>query len=212
MKIELKNVTDNPVAAIAEAAAQSYEKNPEEMDHEDHVRLVKDLIEKNHMSPIEFAGATFYVEGVSRSYLAQLTRHRHASYMVSSQRYNEASDKGFVLPNSITGLDGGGGSLAGRVLNYVEKGNEIYEELREAGVPKEDARYIKPIGTTTQLEMKANFREWRHIISLRGLNDHAQWEIRRFAQKVLERLYSLAKPVFGDLMETYQEEYGGQVG
>jgi thymidylate synthase (FAD) len=43
----------------------------------------------------------------------------------------------------------------------------------------------------------ANFREWRHIIQLRG-EPAAQWEIRRLAVEVLRILQEKAPATFGD--------------
>ncbi len=45
---------------------------------------------------------TFRIEGISRVTLAQLTRHRLASFSVQSQRYVKMNDWKAVIPDTIT--------------------------------------------------------------------------------------------------------------
>lgn len=59
------------------------------------------LAEIGHESPIEHVSFTFGIEGVSRSLLAQITRHRIASYSVQSQRYVREDAFAFVTPPQI---------------------------------------------------------------------------------------------------------------
>lgn len=86
-------------------------------------------------------------------------------------------------------------------LGIVHQSQQVYTNMINNGVNKEDARFILPMGTKTKLYVKANFREWRHVIEERGLNDHAQWEIREFANEVLEYLYYEAPSIFEDLIK-----------
>src|SRR5690606_34597561 len=50
-------------------------------------RLFRQIVRSKHVSTLEHLTYTFTVEGVSRSLLAQLTRHRQFSFSVQSQRY-----------------------------------------------------------------------------------------------------------------------------
>ena len=72
----------------------------------------------------------------------------------------------------------------------------LYTLLLEAGVPKEDARFVLPLATETCLMMTANFSSWLHIFRVRALNPHAQWEIRKLCLKMLEILRAEAPHVF----------------
>ncbi len=56
------------------------------------------LSDLGHASPIEHASFTFGIEGVSRTLLAQITRHRIASFSVQSQRYVRLDDFRYVIP------------------------------------------------------------------------------------------------------------------
>ncbi len=195
MKVELVNVTEEPEASIARAARISHQatgRDEEYSDSEDR-ELIRKLRDWGHWSPFEFASATFYVEGVSRSCLAQLTRHRLASFMVRSMRYVKQKPEEVVIPDSV--------EEAGLADEYGEKYaelHELYQKSVEEGVPKEDARFLLPIGSKTSLYLKTNFREFRHIIDLRGSKE-AQWEIRELAESFHEKLAEIAPSVFEDL-------------
>lgn len=195
MKTRLINVTEEPEASIARAARISHQTSGIEGDYsqEEDRELIRKLRKRGHWSPFEFASATFYIEGVSRSCLAQLTRHRLASFMVRSMRYVKQQPEEVVIPESVEN--------AGLTEEYREKFEELYDLYQksiEAGVPKEDARFLLPIGSKTSLYLKANFREFRHIIDLRGSTE-AQWEIRELAKRFHGELEEIAPTVFEDL-------------
>ena len=138
---------------------------------------------------------TFRVEGLSRAALAQLTRHRLASFDVQSQRYVRIYGIDLVMPESIRKSDfyTEAGSLMEDVMN-------LYQEMVDAGIPAEDARYMTPQAVPTELVMTMNARELLHFFSLRTCN-RAQWEIRELADQILRickkeapGIFSLAGP------------------
>ncbi len=190
MKVELIENTEEPEKMIARAARISHKASGEGL--EDDRRLIKNLIDWGHMSPLEFASATFYIENMSRSCLAQLTRHRMASFMVRSMRYVKQNPEETVCPPSVEEE----GKKA--YEESLEKAYETYQELLDKGVPKEDARFVLPIGAKTDLYVKTNFREYRHIIKIRN-TEEAQWEIRGLASEVLSSLKEIAPSAFEDL-------------
>ena len=59
----------------------------------------------------------------------------------------------------------------------------FYEDMVNAGIPEEDARYILPNACTTNLVMKINARSLKNFLSLRMCNK-AQWEIRELADEM----------------------------
>ena len=111
--------------------------------------------------------------------LAQLTRHRLASYSVLSQRYVDMADRETVMPHSVYQDP----DLAEEWREMVEDIHSFYERLVDLDIPSEDARYILPEGTTTDLIMTMNVRELRHFFELRCCN-RAQWEIRELADHI----------------------------
>jgi thymidylate synthase (FAD) len=70
-----------------------------------------------------------------------------------------------------------------------------YKEMVKAGVPKEDARYILPNATCTNIVVTMNGRELRHFFELR-LCSHAQWEIRELASLMLTECRKVAPGLF----------------
>ncbi|MDR1245245.1 MAG: FAD-dependent thymidylate synthase [Endomicrobium sp.] len=146
---------------------------------------VKDLLSKvissGHHSVLEHASFTFGVEGVSRALLAQLTRHRIASFSVQSQRYVKfKSGIDFVFPNTIKKDE----KLLEKYNNFLKSTESLYKEFLDAGIPAEDARYILPNAATTQIIITMNARELRHFFSLRCCN-RSQWEIKEMACRML---------------------------
>ena len=74
-------------------------------DEKDPGAFLAGVIASGHLSVLEHASFTFLVEGVSRSLLAQLTRHRIASFSVQSQRYVSLKDRfSCVVPPRISAL------------------------------------------------------------------------------------------------------------
>ena len=131
-----------------------------------------------HNSVLEHAGFTFRVEGVSRVLLAQLTRHRLASFSVESQRYCGAN-MDTIVPGSMAIAD-----LVDDIIEVRRAVKNLYEKSVSLGVPEEDARYFTLQGGITNLIVTMNARELHHFFSLRCCN-RAQWEIRELADMML---------------------------
>ena len=191
MKVELIAITPDAEGLIARCARVSHRSEGKASPEAD-AKLIRRLIELGHESVLEFASATLLIEGISRAAANQLTRHRLASFVQESQRYVDVRDRGLIRPPTFSE------DQWRKALSLQREAVELYLELLSQGVPKEDARYLLPVGTETRLVVSANFREWRHIIRLRGSKE-AQWEIRGLAREVLRLLKQHAPTVFGDL-------------
>jgi thymidylate synthase (FAD) len=137
-------------------------------------------------------------------------RHRFVSPSQESQRYvcyadkpnrKKTKDYNCIIPDSIQSVKLGenGTEIAGKdaFLSVQEHCYQLYEQLLAAGVPPEDARYILPGGTESEIVITANFRELRHLFTLR-CNPRAHWEIRRISLKLLEIMKKEAPVVFSD--------------
>ncbi len=150
-------------------------------------------MKSGHESVLEHVSFTFRVEGVSRSLLAQITRHRLASFSVKSQRYVDMSDMPFVIPASIEADP----DLKDEFLDLMDEVKGFYRRAIEKGVPKEDARYITPQAAQTDFVMTMNARELRHFFEMRCCNK-AQWEIRALADEMLRILKKQTHILFDD--------------
>lgn len=179
MKVTLIEQSDGAVKKVADIASICYgrdeAKNPQ--------RLVEKLVELGHGSVLEHAYFTWKIEGISRACLAQLVRHRHASYTVRSQRYCDESGFNVVVPDSIKNNS----YILHRWHMLLGETASLYRGMRNAGIRKEDARYILPIATETELYFSCNLRELIHIYRLRT-DKAAQWEIRELVQQLVETI------------------------
>lgn len=152
--------------------------------------MCQKLADLGHESPIEHASYTFAVEGVSRALLAQLTRHRIASYSVQSQRYVDKSDFDYVIPPSIAVRKETRIAFEG----LMESVNRYYAYLSSYDdIPNEDARYVLPNACDTRIIFTMNARSLHNFFRLRCCN-RAQWEIRAMADEML-RLCREVSPV-----------------
>ena len=125
--------------------------------------FVRSLIRRGHLAPLEFADMS--VELVtSRDVMAELTRHRLASFCIESQRYVCMNGEiAFILPRFYRESD----EASEFWEFFMSDAEQSYHFLLEKGLKPEDARKILPNSTATHIVMKANIREWRHIFSLR---------------------------------------------
>jgi len=174
MKVTLTRVTENPVQAIEEAASNCYDSEPSADG-----RIMNACYKSGHWAVLEFADFTFHVEGVSRALLAQLTRHRIASYAVQSQRYCAKNNFEYAIPPDIQ-------NNVEALFCYTDIMKAIdstYEKLQNLGIENENARMVLPNACDTVLEVKMNGRELINFMNLR-LCTRAQWEIRKMAQQM----------------------------
>ena len=132
LKVKLISYTNEPEKFIACAAKLCYsqvgaEEIQKNLTDEKVSNFVNMLAEIGHESPIEHITFTFAIEGVSRSLLAQLTRHRIASYSVQSQRYVKANEFEFVLPPEISEID----EAKEEFLRAMKEDVQHYENLTQ---------------------------------------------------------------------------------
>ena len=195
MKVTLLTHTPEPEKIVAAAARCCYSNDDpnkllEEMTDERAGKFLKKLNEMNHLSPLEHVSFTFSISGVSRALLAQITRHRLASFSVRSQRYCEFNSNDFVKPPSIK--NSSVEKIFDDALNQCKK---IYDELTDAGIKKEDARMILPNAAKTSMVVTMNARELLHFFNLRCCN-RAQWEIRELANEMVKIVKKIAPNLF----------------
>jgi thymidylate synthase (FAD) len=159
-------------------------------DGTDADRLFRMIVKSGHTSTLEHLTFTFAVEGVSRSLLAQLTRHRVGfSFSVQSQRYVKlgSGDKSggfdYVVPDKIRDKNYADGPYS-RFLDAMEAAQAAYDELRSMGIPAEDARAVLPNATATNLTMTANLRALLDFYSKRRKGRGAQAEIAELAERL----------------------------
>ena len=181
LRVRLLCATPDPAGAIALGGRLCYSDTDigqlyEDMESRKYA-FVEKLASMGHLSPLEHASFTFGVEGVSRALLAQITRHRIASFSVQSQRYVAKEQLDYILPPSIQAL---GEEAVAEFRADMEGAYQAYAKWRSRGVPPEDARFALPNAAETRMLVTMNARELLHFFSLRCCM-RAQWEIRRLA-------------------------------
>lgn len=124
--------------------------------------------------------------------LAQLTRHRLASYSVQSQRYAGIADNIIIVPETAEEK-----SNKEELEQISKQLLQVYQDAIDAGIPEEDARFFLPQGISTKLIMTMNARELRHFFALRCCN-RAQWEIRELADMMYKQVGYVAPFLFED--------------
>lgn len=211
LKVNLISHTPDPERVVAAAAKMCYSKSgPDDIMNnltpENTEKFLNRLISMGHESPIEHISFTFGVEGVSRSLLAQLTRHRIASYSVKSQRYVEEDNFNYVVPPEIEKNERAMAIYKETMDNILKSYNELTEilydshktETDEKAARKkaiEDARFVLPNACETKLVMTFNARSLLNFFSERCC-ERAQWEIRELANRMLKIVKEIAPVIF----------------
>ena len=199
-RVELLRNTLDGEAVVALAAKLCYAGGDldsllEKIAANDQRAFLRKVREMGHDSVLEHVTFTFLVEGVSRALLAQLTRHRIASFSVQSQRYvSYAKGFGYVVPPAVRAL--GDDALAEYEAQMAQM-QTWYESWQARLGANEDARFVLPNACETRLLVTMNARELRHFFALR-MCERAQWEIRALAERMFELCYGEAPELFED--------------
>lgn len=149
-----------------------------------------------HSSVAEHAVLNFDVTGVSRLAVEEIEHYRLASFTEKSQRYIRLG-RDIVVPPEIAGE-----RARKEFRSLVATLHAAYEDAfgrmtaagADAGSAKEDARYLMPLATSTQLGMTVNARELEHMIG--GLAAHRLGELRAFSR----RIYAAARAAVPSLI------------
>ncbi|MGA1846423.1 FAD-dependent thymidylate synthase [Deferribacter abyssi] len=198
VKVKLLKYTSDPELTAAFAAKLCYSSEADieilqnSIEKTDQLEFIEKIVSIGHHSVLEHVSFTFGIEGVSRAMTHQLVRHRIASYSQRSQRY--VKHKGgfeYIVPPSIRANK----ELKLKYENFMCKIANVYDEMIEAGIPAEDARYVLPNACETKIIVTMNARELLHFFELRCCN-RAQWEIRCVAELMLEECLKVAPGIF----------------
>ena len=200
-KAKLIRYTENPEGTIALASKLCYsslgmEELIERIEGADNAKFIRMLKTMNHLSPFEHASFTFSVEGVSRAFLAQVTRHRIASFSVRSQRYVGEGDFNYILPPAIADLGDGAIEEYTKQMETMAGWYTAWQQRLGGGEKaNEDARFVLPNACATKLICTMNARSLLNFFTHRCCN-RAQWEIRGLAVEMLRQVREAAPHIF----------------
>lgn len=220
MNVELLQHTPEPEKIIAAAAKLCYSSSGidgilDGLDEEKTEKFLNRLMSMGHESPTEHITFTFGIEGVSRSLLAQITRHRIASYSVKSQRYVNEGKFEFVTPPEIEKIPEAKKEFLFAMNEDVKSYNKLadilykkhYADMLGGGMDEkaakraaekkaiEDARYVLPNACETKMIVTMNARSLMNFFHHRCC-ERAQWEIRDLACRMLSLVKVAAPTLF----------------
>lgn len=171
---------------------------PNEATYNDADYLRRTLGDQGHWSIAEHATATLYFTGVSRAFLTELTRHRHLSFSVESQRFINANDANIVLPPAVRELDKEDQDW---FLLLAEESIEDYKAIQPDlnHLPKkqrnEAARALLPNCVETRMVVTGNLRTWNEVIERRTQPD-ADAEMQEVMSLAKDQLRTVSPIIF----------------
>lgn len=157
-KITIIRKTEAPMMVIRDAATLTtgkFIKNPE--------ALIEHLLKANHTSLFEHISMTLLIENVSRSFLAQITRHRMSSFTTSSQHYQDYRDFPIVIDSKLAK----GSKEDFMMKNNIEKTIGEYSDMIDYGIDKSEARQILPNAMAVNILWTINARSLINFLNLR---------------------------------------------
>ena len=156
--------------------------NPKNQDNNDFTNLIRYCIKNEHWSVFEQAYMTLQIE-TTRGIAAQILRHRSFTFQEFSQRYADSRQLGEIPIPELRRQDNKNrqnsiSDLSIEIINHFNKkikdqfnlNKQLYEEMLEAGIAKECARFVLPLATPTRIYMTGSCRSWIHYINLRTAN------------------------------------------
>ena len=220
LKVSLIAHTPEPEKVVAAAAKLCYSNAHiddllDGLTPEKSADFVRMLARMGHESPTEHASFTFAIEGVSRSLLAQITRHRIASFSVQSQRYVRLDQFEYVTPPAVEEDPEGLAAFEQAMAEEAEHYRRIAAVLKEGHIRQlvaqgmdeekaakkaekmaiEDARFVLPNACTTKMIVTMNARSLQNFFHHRCCN-RAQWEVRELAEQMFKLVYEVAPALF----------------
>jgi thymidylate synthase (FAD) len=212
-KVELVDYVGSDLTVV-NSARVSFGKHKDELDSSDE-KLIKYLIKHRHTSTLEHNFVTFRFK-VPLFVRSQHHRHRTWSYNEISRRYTEENLQ-FYEPTEFRTQHKSNRQASNveelinpYILSYGRKASDaikvyqneavnLYHELMEAGVCREQARGVLPQNLYTEYYGSANLNNILKFVDLRT-HEGAQWEIQKAAEAVLD----IVSDLFPITVKSYQ--------
>jgi thymidylate synthase (FAD) len=195
-KVEFIAATPN-IGQVIELGARNCYKSEDKMGEGSDERLFNQIVKQHHHDSVVEHGSITVRIVTDRAMLAQITRHRHFSFSVESQRYvNYTKEKfgnsvQFIKPFDLTE-----GSYPHTLwLRACRAAEEYYFSLIGAKVKPETARSVLPNSTKTEIVMTGNVRSWRQFLSLRS-SGHAQKDVQHLSQLIYQSFMDNGIPAY----------------
>lgn len=195
----------------ARCARTSFRNAGAERSEAEDARLTKYLVKHRHTTPLEFCQALFYMK-MPIFVARQWVRHRTASINEVSYRYVRAARE-FYIPDpnrmngpSTTNKQGSSSVIVDHpnrvhqlIVDSCNASFDAYQKLLDEGLAAELSRTVLPLGTYTEWYWQCDLHNILGLLRLR-LDNHAQYEIRVYAQAMLD----LLRPVYPTIIEAWE--------
>jgi len=201
-KIILLSMTSDPLRIMWVGARNCFmgdevKKMMEKYNENNAKKLVAKIIKMQHDSVLEHCIFTFAIENVSRSLMAQLTRHRHCTFHCQSQHYQNYSDFTYKELEMYPSDD-----MKKQYYQTMDMINALYKKLISEGCPHYIAREVLPNAAGVKIIMTCNLREARHILELRLPKNNTP-EIIEVSKEIYNIIYKICPEFVEDLGEKH---------
>ena len=204
----ISNINSDTILKTIEKAARTCYKTENNIsdDTSSAIKMISKLIDMGHTAMIEFAD--IHVKIITDTgVLKDITRHRHCSFAVESTRYCNYSKGKF------------GNELTFIKPCHIEENSELYDiwfktmqnieksymKMAQNGALPDQLRMILPHSLKTEINIKANIREWRHIFKLRCAKA-SHPTVREIMLMLLNEFHSKIPVLFDDIFDEYKDE------
>lgn len=195
---------------MIEYAGRNCYQSHDKITDDSYIRFISSLMKRGHGSPLEFADMTVEIV-TSRDVLAEITRHRLASFAVQSQRYvldNKSGEISFIKPMFYLPVspppEKAKQWCASRAWeqSMADMEKQYMYMVSDCGMKPEDARKVLPNSTACRIVMKANLREWLHIMELRN-SPAAYPEMRQMMNLLIQKAQAVYPFIFDQAGEAH---------
>lgn len=201
--VEFIAATPN-IGQVIELGARNCYKSEDKIGEGTDEKLFNQIVKQHHHDSVVEHGSVTVRIVTDRAMLAQITRHRHFSFSVESQRYcNYSKDKfggdiQFIKPYEIE-LNENDAYYYWKKAMQVAEGS--YFTMIQAGCKPEVARSVLPNSTKTEIVMTGNVRSWRQFLQLRTAG-HAQKDVQHLSKLIYTAIVSNGVPkyLFDDII------------
>jgi thymidylate synthase (FAD) len=183
---------------LIEFAGRTAYKSEDKITEISHTKFNESIIRRGHEAVIEFGNMVvkFITDrGISH----EIVRHRLCSFLQESTRYcNYSQDK---FGNEITVVSPSTwlawpADVKVDWEDAMKRCEKDYFDMLKNGSTPQQARAVLPNSLKTEIVVKANFREWRHIFKLRAISNAAHPDMRALMTPLYEACRNLCPEIF----------------
>ena len=173
------------IGQVIELGARNCYKSEDKIGEGTDEKLFNQIVKQKHHDSVSEHGSITVRIITDRAMLAQITRHRHFSFSVESQRYvNYTKDKFGSEVLYIKPFDLTAGTEAYNIWKQsMLMAEGAYFQLIDMKVKPETARYVLPNSAKTEIVVTGNVRCWRGFFALRQAG-HAQKDVQHLVQLI----------------------------